>query len=170
MIKLLGAALIVLSAGSVGIRMAQSVRAEDRELRQLKRVLELMLCEIQGSLTPAQELCERAQAICKGQLRQLLADYAAGLSAHRAAEAGQIMEAALVRQTRALPVSCICHLRELGEILGRYDCNEQTRAMQALIARVDDSIARLREGKADRCRSYEVLGVCAGCALAILLL
>ena len=129
-----------------------------------------MLCEIQGSLTPAQELCERAQAICKGQLRQLLADYAAGLSAHRAADAGQIMEAALVRQTRALPVSCICHLRELGEILGRYDCNEQTRAMQALIARVDDSIARLREGKADRCRSYEVLGVCAGCALAILLL
>ena len=170
MIKLLGAALIVLSAGSVGIRMAQSVRAEDRELRQLKRVLELMLCEIQGSLTPAQELCERAQAICKGQLRQLLADYAAGLSAHRAADAGQIMEAALVRQTRVLPVSCICHLRELGEILGRYDCNEETRAMQALICRVDDSITRLQAGKADRCRSYEVLGVCAGCALAILLL
>lgn len=129
-----------------------------------------MLCEIQGSLTPARELCKRAQAICRGQLRLLLADYAAGLQAQQAADAGQIMEAALIRQTQALPVSCVCHLRELGEILGRYDCAEQTRAMQALIARVEDSIARLQEGKADRCRSYEVLGVCAGCALAILLL
>ena len=44
------------------------------------------------------------------------------------------------------------------------------QALQALIGRVDDSLAHLQEGKADRCRSYEVLGVCAGCALAILLL
>ena len=170
MIKLLGAALIVLSAGSVGIRMAQSVRAEDRELRQLKRVLELMLCEIQDSLTPARTLCERAQTVCRGQLRQVLEEFSAGLSAREAEDAGKIMEAVLVRQAQVLPVSCICHLRELGEILGRYDCDEQIRAMQALICRVDDSITRLQAGKADRCRSYEVLGVCAGCALAILLL
>ncbi len=129
-----------------------------------------MLCEIQGSLTPACELCERAQSVCRGQFRALLEDFTAGLRAQRASDVGQIMEGVLLRQARYLPVSCVCHLRELGEILGRYDCGEQTRALQALIARVDDSVARLQEGKADRCRSYEVLGVCAGCALAILLL
>ena len=147
-----------------------SVRAEDRDLRQLQRVLEYMLCEIQGSLMPAQQRCERARTVCRGQLKQLLEDFAAGLQLQQAADVGQIMEEALIRQARYLPVSCVCHLRELGEILGRYDAREQTRAMQALIVRVDDSIARLQEGKADRCRSYEVLGVCAGCALAILLL
>ena len=129
-----------------------------------------MLCEIRGSLTPAQQLCERAQTVCRGQLRELLRDVAAGIGAWEAADVGQIMEAALIRQARQLPVSCVCHLRELGEILGRYDCDGQLQALQALSARVGDSIERLQQGKADRCRSYEVLGVCAGCALAIILL
>ena len=156
MMKLLGAALIVIAASSVGIRMSLSVRAEDRDLRQLQRVLEYMLCEIQGSLTPAQQLCERAGDLCRGQLRQLMQDCAAGIGAQEAADVGQIME--------------VCHLRVLCEILGKYDREEQSRAMENLIDRVADSIAQLQQGKADRCRSYEVLGVCAGCALAIILL
>ena len=146
------------------------MRAEDRDLRQLQRVLEYMLCEIQGSLTPARQLCERAQSVCRGQLRELLRDCAAGIAAQEAADVGQIMEAALIRQAQDLPVSCVCHLRELGEVLGRYSCEEQVQALRALTVRVGDSIDRLQQGKADRCRSYEVLGVCAGCALAIILL
>ena len=80
------------------------------------------------------------------------------------------MGAALVSHGQQLPVSCVCHLRELGAVLGQYDAEEQIRALQALLDRVDVSIAQLRQGRADRCRSYEVLGVCAGCALAIILL
>lgn len=160
----------MISAGSVGLRMAQSVRAEDRELRQLQRVLELMRCEIQGSAAPVEELCERAQAVCRGQLRLLLEDCAALIRTREAADVGQIMEACLLRQAQQMPVSCVCHLRELGEVLGRYDREGQLQALEALLRRVGDSIDRLQQGKADRCRSYEVLGVCAGCALAILLL
>lgn len=170
MIKLLGAALIVIAAGSVGIRMAQSVRAEDRNLRQLQRALELMLCEVQGCLTPAQQLCEHAAQLCRGQLRELLEDCAAGIGAQEAPDIGRIMESALIRHAQQLSVSCVCHLRELGAVLGKYDAREQTMALQSLIGRVEDSIRQLQMGKADRCRSYEVLGVCAGCALAILLL
>ena len=129
-----------------------------------------MLCEIRGSLTPAQQLCERAQSICRGPLRLLLEDFASLIQTGEAADAGQIMEACLIRQSQHLPVSCVCHLRELGGILGRYDRDEQIMALEALSVRVEDSVHRLQEGKADRCRSYEVLGVCAGCALAILLL
>lgn len=129
-----------------------------------------MLCEIQGSLTPAERLCEQAAEICGGQLRALLEDCAAGIRLHTASDIGGIMSGALISCGQHLPVSCVCHLRELGAILGQYDTDEQIRALQALIDHVDVSIGQLRQGRADRCRSYEVLGVCAGCALAIILL
>lgn len=129
-----------------------------------------MLCEIQGSLTPAQQLCEHAAQICRGELRELLEDCAAGVGAQEAPDIGRIMESSLIRHAQQLSVRCVCHLRELGSVLGRYDAQEQTLALQALIGRVEESIRQLQLGKADRCRSYEVLGVCAGCALAIILL
>ena len=108
--------------------------------------------------------------MCSGPLRSVLEDCAAGIRIHEAPDIGGIMGAALVSCGQLLPVSCVCHLRELGAVLGQYDADGQMRALQALIERVDVSIAQLRQGRADRCRSYEVLGVCAGCALAIILL
>ena len=124
MIKILGAALIVLAAGGAGFSMARSVRREERCLRELSAVLEQLLCEVSGRRTPVPELFEIAQDCAAGALKSVFQSCARG----------------------------------------------QLQCLQALRGRVDDALNELRRGKADRCRSYEVLGVCAGCALAIILL
>ena len=170
MIKLLGAALIIASASSVGIRMALSVRQEEQSLRQLVRVLELMRCEIQSCLTPTKALCEKAAGICRGTMQDIFLAIAQRIELQEDVDVGRIMEAVLVRYGSKLPISCICRLQELGEILGVYELQEQTQALEALIGRVNGSVDELRSCRADRCRSYEVMGVCAGCALAIILL
>lgn len=170
MIKLLGAALIIASAASVGIRMAHSVRTEEANLRQILRVMELMRCEIQSCLTPTKELCEMASGICRGALRDVFQATAQRIELQAEGNTGEIMEAVLIRFGHILPISCICRLRELGNVLGAYEVQEQTQALEALSGRVSASIEELRQGRAERCRSYEVMGVCAGCALAIILL
>lgn len=85
------------------------------------------------------------------------------------ADAGKSMEAALICYGQSLSVSCLCCLRELGQILGAYGLDEQTGMLEALCCRVKDMQTELRQGRRELCRSYEVMGVCAGSALAILL-
>ena len=170
MIKLLGAALIIASAASVGIRMAHSVKMEEANLRQILKVMELMRCEIQSRLTPTKELCEMASGICRGALREVFQATAQRIELQSDGDVGEIMEAVLIRHGQSLPISCICRLRELGGVLGAYEAEAQTKALEALSGRVSASVEEIRQGRAERCRSYEVMGVCAGCALAIILL
>ena len=129
-----------------------------------------MRCEIGSSLTPAAQLCELAAGICKGALRDVFLAAAQRMALQEDADVGAVMEAVLLCFGSRLPISCICRLRELGSILGAYEAQEQLQALEALIGRVNGSVDELRSGAAERCRSFEVMGVCAGCALAIILL
>lgn len=146
------------------------MRQEERLLRQITRALELMQCEIQSRLTPTKELFALAAGVCSGSLRDIFSAAAQRIAMQEDVDVGKIMDCVLVRHGARLPISCICRLRELGEILGAYEVNEQTQALEALVGRVNGSAEELLRGKAERCRSYEVMGVCAGCALAIILL
>ena len=170
MIKILGAALIVLAAGGAGFSMARSVRREERCLRELSAVLEQMLCEVSGRLTPVPELFEIAQDCAAGALKSVFQSCARGIAAQNRPNVASVMDDALDRYEEKLSPVCIGFLSELGRVLGAFDAGEQLQCLQALRGRVDDALNELRRGKADRCRSYEVLGVCAGCALAIILL
>ncbi len=147
--------------------MAGSVRYEERCLQQLARVLEFMLCEIPGRLTPVQELCEKASELTGGALKLVFQSCAKKIGQRAGQDILAIMDSAMDAR---LPPSCQVFLRELGSILGAFDADEQVEALESLSKRVSAELSELRQGKADRCRSYEVLGVCAGCALAILLL
>lgn len=170
MLKLLGAAIIVIAAASVGIRMARAVRIEERYLSQLAKVLEMMAWEIESRLTAAAPLCDLAALQCSGALSDVFSALAKCFGEQDAADAGHMMDAVLLRFGGSLPASCHYRLRELGSILGAYEADEQVQALNSLRSRIERSLEELREGRPQRCRSYEVMGVCAGCALAILLL
>ena len=150
--------------------MAGSVRHEERCLRQLAGVTELMLCEIQGRCTPVLELCEKAAEQTSGALKRVFSLCSEQIRTGAAADVRTIMEQALDEQEEQLPHTCILLLRELGAVLGAYETGEQAEALQALSRRIGAALETLRQGKADRCRTYEVLCVCAGCAVAIILL
>ncbi len=129
-----------------------------------------MRCEIQSRLTPTKELCEMAAGLCRGGLKDIFLAVAQRIELQQEEDVGKIMEAVLLRFGHQIPISCICRLRELGNVLGAYEVQEQTQALDALSGRINGALEELRQGKAERCRSYEVMGVCAGCALAIILL
>ena len=54
--------------------------------------------------------------------------------------------------------------------LGRFDLESQLAAIERTKASVTAALLALQGQKRARCRSYETIGICAGLALAVMLL
>jgi hypothetical protein len=58
----------------------------------------------------------------------------------------------------------------LGTSLGRYDLQGQLNGIESVRIRCRSDLEELERNRDVRLRSYQRLGLCAGCALAILFL
>ena len=75
----------------------------------------------------------------------------------------------LLVQQKNLPRSVRRLLTGLGNSLGRLDLTGQVQGLQAVKAGCARELERLERNRDTRLRSYQTLGLCAGAALAILL-
>lgn len=168
-IKLIGAVLIIAGCGGVGFSMAAAHRREEAALRQLAAALDHMGCELQYRLLPLPELCRQVAGECTGPVRQVMENLACELESQIAPDAAACMTAALARTPR-LPQRLRKNLSELGISLGRFDLPGQLKGLEAARIACRRDIEALSHNRDQRLRSYQTLGLCAGCALAILFL
>ena len=168
--KLVGAILIITSAAWVGFRTAYAVQAEVRRLHQLHGALEVMHCEISYKLTPVPELCELVSRTLSGVLSDFFIAVSKRLGMQEEISTRAAFDSVLAGCHGRISPEMTSLLEQLGDILGVYDTQEQLQALQALLEQLRHSLEQLQEGKAARCRSYQVMGVCAGCALVIILI
>ena len=54
--------------------------------------------------------------------------------------------------------------------LGKFDAAGQVSAIELAAGRLRQELQALESRRRERCRSYETIGVCAGLALAVILL
>lgn len=54
--------------------------------------------------------------------------------------------------------------------LGRFDLESQLAAIERAKGSITSVLLQLQAQKRARCRSYETIGICAGLALAVILL
>ena len=83
-------------------------------------------------------------------------------------DASYCMEVALEREN--LPRSVTGIHKMLGQTLGSYDLAGQMGELAAVKGACQEALDSLRENISQRLRSYQTLGLCAGAALAILLM
>lgn len=167
-IRILGVILVVSGCGGIGFRMASQHKRLVRILRQLASVLDYMECELQYRLTPLPELCRQGAGQCRGSLRQVLLTLTKELEDQLRPNVAHCMQAAL-RQQKNLPEIPAQLLSQLGNSMGRFDVQGQLRAMEAVRLDTRRVLQELSADQATRVRSYQTLGLCAGAALAILL-
>ena len=79
------------------------------------------------------------------------------------------MSAAL-RKSGDLPVKIRRLLAQLGYTLGRFDLDGQLQGIRSVSQRCEELLASIRNNRDERIRSYQTIGVCAGAALAIILI
>lgn len=167
--KFIGAIIIVSACGSVGFSMAMAHRQEEKALQQLLNGLEIMSCELQQRLQPLPQLCAIAARECTGNLRLVFKTLAEELERQIAPDAAICMEVAL-KAVPKLPSLTRSVLEQLGHSLGRFDMEGQLKGLETAMLYCRNGLDRLSLNRESRLRGYQTLGLCAGAALAILLL
>lgn len=127
----MGGLLIVAAAFGGALRYLGRVNAQLRLLREIALMLELMQGELQSWASPMAELLEQIENRIPGPC----ADFAQNLR-QRLDELGTHSFSALwkdaLRDTLAdAGPTALDSLRELGQVLGRYDCARQCAALEA---------------------------------------
>lgn len=167
-LKWIGAILIVSGCGGFGFSIVSSHKRQERLLRQLLRILKLMEWELRYRLTSLPELCQLAEKETEGKLCVIFRDFYRELSWQNAPDAASCMGAVL-RRNHDLPSKLRRILRHLGSVLGRFDLEGQLQGLQSVQEEITLSLLDGGKEREQRLRSYQTLCLCAGCALAIIL-
>ena len=167
-LKVIGALCVIVGCGSFGFLMAAQHMSQIRMYRNLISALEFMSCELRYRCTPLPELCRKAGERSQGRIRQILILLADELDAQISPDVHRCM-ASVLERLDTLDASIRSALLTLGSNLGKFDMAGQLVVLEGAEKLCRAHLCDLNKHKDSRIRSYQTLGLCAGAAIAILL-
>lgn len=168
-IRIIGAVFIIFACSAVGYYLVLNHKKEEKAVQQLLSIVDYMECELQYRLTPLPELCRLAAAENRGEVSGLMLSLANELDSQISPDAASCMTAALSHHPN-LPERTKQLLIRLGGSLGRFDMDGQVRGLENTRQLCRKELESLQHRRDDRLKSYQTLAVCAGVAMAILLI
>lgn len=166
-VKWIGAVLIISACGGFGFLLAFSHRKEERFLRSLIGALDFMASELHFRETPLPELCQRAAGECIGEIGFVFSRLAEALNQSTSPDVSSCMDTALSGMD--LPMTSVQNFRLLGVSLGRFNLEGQMKSLEAVREKCREDLRSFTDNREQRLRNYQTLSLCAGAALAILL-
>lgn len=167
MIRLIGAAMIILGAGSFGIGKTVQFYRQQRQLRAFLHMLEILKCELAYTLFPLPKLCRVTAQRCDRLCADFLNDYAARLESGSSRRAAA--REAFADSKPVLPPDADAAILELFSTLGRYELSGEENLLNLTQHRLRTALERGESEKRPMAKGYAILGVCTGVALVILL-
>ena len=167
--KIIGAIVVITACGGFGFKLAAAHNTEEKYLRQLTSVLDYMACELQYRRTPLPELCRLAAIESNLVVSDFFLALSQELEDQLAPDVKGCVEAALKKHPKLPELTCSV-LELLGQTLGRFDLQGQLTGLETARQECRRYLNGLSQNKQSRLRGYQTLGLCAGAALAILLL
>ncbi len=138
-------------------------------LVNLRRFVSTAQWELQYRLTPLPELVRTCCKQLNSPLKSVLQSFADSLEEQIYPQASDCMNAAIFQEDW-LPIRVRHILRQMGQSMGRFALEGQLEGLKALDAQIETELKMLRDNQIGRIKSYQVLSLSAGTALAILLL
>lgn len=167
-LKWIGAICIIVGCGGWGFIMAAYYHSRIRMLRQMISALEFMQYEIRYRHTPLPELFMSAGQMVSGKLRQVYIEIGKELSTQILPNASLCVNIA-VEKSPELPICIKECILDIGKTLGRFDVDGQVWGLEVAAQGCERQLKALTDNKDMRVRGYQTLGLCAGAAVAILL-
>lgn len=168
-IKILGALLIVIACAFIGYQFSVSYIREISHFKDLIWALDNMERELQYRLTPLPDLCRSIFNDNGCKISQIFLKLADLLDSHTENTVFACMEIAIMAvNIQSARVNNL--LLNLGKTLGKFDVSGQIKGMQTI---KEESIAILNSlslNQKEKVRSIKTIGLCAGIAIAILLM
>lgn len=168
-LKVLGAFLVTIGCGGFGFMIAATHRRETAVLRDFIAALDTMECELKYRHTSLPELCRFTAVSSKGVVREILTDLAAELDKQVTPDVGKCMQAILCSR-KDIPQLTMSALTLFSQSLGRFDLEGQLKGIETVRSECKQMLGTHMNNQDKRLRCYQTLGVCAGAALAILLI
>ena len=166
--KILGVILVITGCGGLGFLIAAAHKKEIKTLKQLISALDYMECELQYRMLPLPELCRQVSNMQTGHLRTVFLQLAQEMDNQVSPNVEKCMYAAL-EKFRDIPCHTRKILEQLGSSLGCFDISGQLKGLDAIRNESKQVLKLCSENQDVRLRSYKTLGICAGAAVAILL-
>lgn len=167
--KLAGGVLTVGAGGLLGLMVAESYRARERELAAWITALTALQTEISFGHTRLGEAMRRAGRAAGGAPAKVLARAAELLEGGESGEVGECLAAALGAgpgdrrgEVDALVV--------LGRRLGTSDAADQARHIGLAVGRLEGSRAKAEDAAARNCRVWSSIGFLLGGMVTLALL
>lgn len=168
-IQWIGAILIIAGCGGIGFSMVLFDKREMEAVSGLLDALAFMRNELSYRVTPLQELCAKSSEVCSGCIRRFLRQLSEELESQLAPNVACCVTSALAKCPE-VPEKTRLLLERLGISLGLFGLEEQLVGLDALLAEGNDLRQNLERNRPQRLRGYQTLALCAGAALALLLL
>lgn len=168
-LKMIGIILVVSGCSGFGIKMAISHIRQEQCLKQLLRIIDYMECDLRYRLASLPDLCREAAKEGSGSIRKVFIRLAEKLDLRTAPDVEQCMIRVLA-EVNEIPEQSISALKLLGSSLGHFDLEGQLIGLESVRQECKLSLENLQNNRDVRIRNYKTLGLCAGAALAILLL
>ena len=167
--KWIGAILVIGACGGFGFSMAHEALREERQLRRLIGIMNFMECEIQYHLTSLPALCRMSAGQVSGPLRDVFLKLAAELESCVSPDVEGCLRSVLNRDNK-LSGKMRRLLTQMGKSLGKFDLPGQLKGIEASRNACKRELRDMEHNRDMRLRSYRTLGLCAGAALAVLLM
>lgn len=166
--KLIGALCVIIACGGCGFSLASQHVQRIRRMESLITVLHNMECELQYRQTPLPQLCRLSAQQISGSISKIFLLLSNELEQQIKPNVYRCMQVVLDK-TDIADTLVIGALQELGNNLGRFDVAGQILGLERIRKKCERHLADMTANKAYRLRSYQTLGLCAGTAIAILL-
>ena len=166
--KVIGMICIVAGCGGCGFLMASQHRQRIRLMENMIAALAYMECELQYRGTPLPQLCRMTGQRSQGRVQKIFIMLADEMEAQISPDVPRCMASVLDRLGN-VDKTLRGTAEELGANLGRFDMPGQLRGLENTRKECCEKLEMLTLNNDNRLRSYQTLGLCAGAALAILL-
>lgn len=167
-LKWMGSIMIIVACGGAGWAVAGEYRRQEQSLRQLLRILGMLECELSCRVSTLPDLCLAIGQSVDGLLGRVFLELAKEMQQQISPDAAYCMHSVLAEFPQ-LPKATVNVLNRLGNSLGRYDLEGQLKELDAVKRECERVLQIHCEGIEARVRTCRTLGLCAGAALAILL-
>ena len=171
MIRLFGASLVVLAASAAGFGFAKNVRLQCAQLDALSWALETMAGEMSARLTPLPEIFLLLGSGGQRDVSLFFKTAAMALTTPPGCTVPVAFKRGFAAAMNFRPgEQAVQALYALSAGLGRFELERQLAAIEQAKAAVTRALLSLQAQKQVRTRCYGTIGVCAGLALAVILL
>ena len=166
-IRFPGAIFVLVGCAAMGFSAASNYKKRIAVIKSFLSLLENMITEVSCNVTPLPELC-RSIAQSGSCFHGVMLSFSEALDMQVGPSPLSCMEIVLRKYPDPFPEYKII-LLELAEVLGKYDLSGQIRQLENLYDTWSKTLKSLEADVTVKLRYFRVLGLCAGAALAIIL-